>query len=91
MDVHLRQTDQECELGAAYTPFLQLDVRDLPSLVPSLLQLGATMDGGIEYTPTHTVASLRAPDGHMVTLVEPVEQPGGGGGGGNGSGGGGLR
>jgi hypothetical protein len=82
VDFHLRQTEQECELGAAYTPFLQLDVRDLPSLVPSLLQLGGSLDGGIEYTPTHTVASMRAPDGHMITLVETTaEQPGEGEGG----------
>lgn len=40
--------------------------------VPRLIQLGAALDGSIQYMPYGKVASVRSPDGHMLGLYEPA-------------------
>lgn len=74
IQIHLKQTYNEGELSTGYSPFLQFDVHDLPNLVPKLIGLGAYLDGSIAYTGPRTIASLRSPDGYMVSLVEEDEE-----------------
>jgi hypothetical protein len=38
--------------------------------VARCLALGAVMDGSLKFSPHGKVAALRAPDGHMIGLVE---------------------
>ena len=38
--------------------------------VAALIQRGAVLDGAIKYPPHGKVATLRAPDGHMLGLYE---------------------
>lgn len=88
---------REAFLTTGFSPFLTFTVPDLQQTLTQMLQLGAKMDGAIQYpapgpvrllappvqqqalladvrTVTHTpltqVAAVRAPDGHMITLVE---------------------
>lgn len=70
---HLRQTYDEALLSTGYGPLLQLDVRNMDALVPRLLAAGASLDGAILHEPAGTVATLRAPDGPLVTLFEAHE------------------
>ena len=65
----------EAALTAGYTPFLSFAVTDVSATVARCLSLGAVLDGAIKYPAQGgaKVAALRAPDGHMIGLVE--EQP----------------
>jgi hypothetical protein len=47
-------------------------VSDVSATVARCLQLGAVLDGAIKYPANGgaKVAALRAPDGHMIGLVE---------------------
>ena len=70
---HMRS---EAALTAGYTPFLSFAVADVSATVARCLSLGAVLDGAIKYPAPGggaKVAALRAPDGHMIGLVE--EQP----------------
>eukprot|EP00897_Mesotaenium_endlicherianum_P004767 jgi/Mesen1/4318/ME000022S03604 len=69
----LKHSDSEAQLTTGYSPFLSFSVLDLDTTVVRLLSMGAVLDGPILY-PTHgKVASIRAPDGHMLGLHEPNE------------------
>ena len=57
-----------------YTPIMAFDVADLQATLTRMLHLGAHMDGAIQYLPEGgKVAALRAPDGHMVSIIEKAE------------------
>ena len=63
----------EAALSAGSTPTLCFDVSDVAALVPRLLELGASLDGALEFAPRATVATMRAPGaagGAMLSLVE---------------------
>ena len=63
----------EAALSVGSTPTLCFDVEDVASLVPRLLELGASLDGALEFAPRATVATMRAPSGAggaMLSLVE---------------------
>ena len=66
----LKQADGEAQSSAGYSPFLAFEVPDLQARLERLLELGARMDGGINYTPYGKTATLRCPDGHMLSLYE---------------------
>ena len=55
-----------------YSPFLSFAVADLQQTVTDMLQLGGQLDGAIQYPPEGKLAAVRAPDGHMISLYEPV-------------------
>lgn len=61
----------EAQLSVGYSPFLNLNVADLDTLLPRLVQMGAHMDGAVRYTPSGKVVALRVPDGFMIGLHEP--------------------
>ncbi len=62
----------EAQLGIGYSPFLSFDVDDMDSTVARCVQMGAHLDGPIQYPAHGKVAALRAPDGHMIGLYEPA-------------------
>jgi catechol 2,3-dioxygenase-like lactoylglutathione lyase family enzyme len=66
-----RWTCREASVTAGYTPFLSFAVADISGTVARCLELGAVLDGPIKYRVHGArVAALRAPDGHMLGLVE---------------------
>mmetsp|Transcript_30025 Transcript_30025/g.72507 ORF Transcript_30025/g.72507 Transcript_30025/m.72507 type:complete len:139 (-) Transcript_30025:455-871(-) len=74
--VHFRLSVQACEseaqLGVGYSPFLNFDVDDMDMTVARCVQMGANLDGPIQYPAHGKVAALRSPDGHMIGLYEPT-------------------
>lgn len=62
----------EAYLCVGYSPFLNFDVDNMDSIVARCIQLGANLDGPIQYPAHGKVAALRAPDGHMIGLYEPT-------------------
>ena len=71
----LQVVDRESHLCTGYSPVLQFGVADMDTLIPTLLQAGATLDGGIQYTPVFKVAMMRAPTGHMFAVKEDTAPP----------------
>ena len=67
----IQAVHSEAQLGIGYSPFLSFDVDDMDSTVARCVQMGAHLDGPIQYPAHGKVAALRAPDGHMIGLVEP--------------------
>ena len=59
-------------MSSGYSPFVSFDVDDMDTLVPSLLGLGAVLDGPVQYDTLGKVAALRSPDGLMIALREPT-------------------
>ena len=84
----LKQADGEAQSSAGYSPFLAFEVPDLQARLERLLELGARMDGGVNYTPYGKTATLRCPDGHMLSLYEGDPTAGEAGGASGGEGGG---
>jgi len=62
----------EAFLATGYGPFLNFEVEDFDMKIPTLISMGAHLDGKIEYTPIGKVASLRSPHGHMIGLLEKI-------------------
>uniref|UniRef100_A0A7S2RXJ3 VOC domain-containing protein n=1 Tax=Eucampia antarctica TaxID=49252 RepID=A0A7S2RXJ3_9STRA len=62
----------EAQLSTGYSPLLSFDVYDMDSTVAKCAQLGAHLDGPIQYPAHGKVAALRTPDGHMIGLYEPA-------------------
>lgn len=67
----IQACESEALLGVGYSPFLNFDVDDMDSTVARCVQMGAHLDGPIQYPAHGKVAALRAPDGHMIGLYEP--------------------
>ncbi|KAK9807234.1 hypothetical protein WJX73_000177 [Symbiochloris irregularis] len=70
----LKAVDGEACCSVGYSPFLTFTVKELQTTLTQLLQLGSTMDGGVQHLPRGLTAVVRAPDGHMISLFEPAEQ-----------------
>ncbi|KAL7524058.1 hypothetical protein ACHAXR_000419 [Thalassiosira sp. AJA248-18] len=68
----IQACESEAQLGVGYSPFLNFDVDDMDMTVARCVQMGANLDGPIQYPAHGKVAALRAPDGHMVGLYEPT-------------------
>lgn len=64
---------QESQLSVGYTPWITLTVSNLDTTIASCVQLGAQLDGPIQYPAHGKIALLRAPvnDNHMIGLYEP--------------------
>mmetsp|Transcript_9884 Transcript_9884/g.20770 ORF Transcript_9884/g.20770 Transcript_9884/m.20770 type:complete len:151 (-) Transcript_9884:1152-1604(-) len=69
----IRAAENEAMSCTGYSPFLVFKTDDMDEKVPKLLQLGAVLDGPISYEPYAKIASMRAPCGHMIGLVESNE------------------
>lgn len=62
----------EAQLSVGYSPFLSFDVDDMDGTVARCAQMGASLDGPIQYPAHGKVATMRAPDGQMIGLYEPA-------------------
>jgi hypothetical protein len=66
----LQSEANEAAVCTGYSPILQFNVEDMDTRVPQLLMGGAHMDGAIRYNDAMKVCVLRAPTGHMFSIVE---------------------
>lgn len=71
ISLSLHAATTEAQVSSGYTPLLQFYVNDMDSVVAKCMQLGAHLDGPIQYPAHGKVAALRSPDGHMIGLYEP--------------------
>mmetsp|Transcript_15868 Transcript_15868/g.29952 ORF Transcript_15868/g.29952 Transcript_15868/m.29952 type:complete len:148 (-) Transcript_15868:106-549(-) len=67
----IKSVESEAHLSVGYSPFLSFDVDDMDQTVARCAQMGAHLDGPIQYPAHGKVATIRAPDGHMIGLYEP--------------------
>jgi catechol 2,3-dioxygenase-like lactoylglutathione lyase family enzyme len=70
--IHLQAVSSEAQLCTAYSPLLTFEVNDFDSIIQKCAQMGAHLDGPIQYPAHGKVASLRSPDGHMLGIYEPA-------------------
>lgn len=68
----IKAVENEAQLSAGYTPFLSFNVDNMDSIIATSIQMGGHLDGPIQYPAHGKVATLRAPDGHMIGLYEPA-------------------
>lgn len=68
----IQAVESEASLCVGYSPILNFDVDDMDTIVSRCVQLGANLDGPIQYPAHGKVAALRSPDGHMIGLYEPT-------------------
>mmetsp|Transcript_6157 Transcript_6157/g.13534 ORF Transcript_6157/g.13534 Transcript_6157/m.13534 type:complete len:151 (+) Transcript_6157:223-675(+) len=68
----IRSVESEAQLSAGYAPILTFDVDDMDMTVARCAQMGASLDGPIQYPAHGKVAALRAPDGYIIGLYEPA-------------------
>jgi catechol 2,3-dioxygenase-like lactoylglutathione lyase family enzyme len=71
--LNLQVVSNEAQLSVGYSPMLSFEVEDMDMTVSSCAQMGAHLDGPIQYPAHGKVAALRTPDGHMIGLYEPAE------------------
>lgn len=68
----IQSVESEAQLSVGYSPFLNFNVDDMDMIVARCVQMGANLDGPIQYPAMGKVAALRAPDGNMIGLYEPT-------------------
>jgi predicted enzyme related to lactoylglutathione lyase len=68
----IKSVENEAQLSKGYSPVLSFDVDDMDSVITRCVQMGAFLDGPIQYPAHGKVAVLRSPDGHMIGLYEPL-------------------
>lgn len=68
-------TVDEAQLSTGYSPILTFTVSNLDERITKCIQLGAHLDGPLQYPAHGKVALLRSPDLHMIGLYEPVTLP----------------
>ena len=68
-------TVDEAQLSTGYSPILTFTVDNLDQRIAQCIELGAHLDGPIQYPAHGKVALLRSPDHHMIGMYEPVTLP----------------
>jgi len=69
--LNLQAVSNESQLSNGYSPMLSFEVADMDTTISKCAQLGAHLDGPIQYPAHGKVAAMRTPDGHMIGLYEP--------------------
>lgn len=69
--LNLQAVSNEAQLSVGYSPMLSFEVVDMDSTIAKCAQMGAHLDGPIQYPAHGKVAAMRAPDGHMIGLYQP--------------------
>lgn len=62
----------EAQLSVGYSPWITFTVSQMDSTIAACVQMGAHLDGPIQYPAHGKVALVRSPDNHMIGLYEPV-------------------
>lgn len=73
LHVQAVMTNNEAQLSVGYSPFLSFDVDNMDATIRTCAQMGAHLDGPIQYPAHGKVAAMRTPDGHMIGLYEPAD------------------
>ena len=68
----IQSVDSESQLCTGYSPVLNFDVVDMDDTIARCVQMGANLDGPIQYPAHGKVAALRTPGGQMIGLYEPA-------------------
>jgi predicted enzyme related to lactoylglutathione lyase len=74
ISITLQAVHSEPQLSTGYSPLLSFEVDDMDTVVAKCAQMGAHLDGPIQYPAHGKVAALRSPDGHMIGLYQ-ANQP----------------
>jgi predicted enzyme related to lactoylglutathione lyase len=69
--LNLQAVSNESQLSVGYSPILSFDVDNMDQTISACAQMGAHLDGPIQYPAHGKVAAMRTPDGHMIGLYEP--------------------
>jgi predicted enzyme related to lactoylglutathione lyase len=72
--IALNKVEGEAPATTGYSPFLCFNVEQMDRVVYKCIEMGASLDGPIKYPSHGKIASLRAPDGHMIGLFEPADK-----------------
>lgn len=70
--LNLQAVTNEAQLCTSYSPLLTFEVDNMDSIIAKCAQMGAHLDGPIQYPAHGKVAALRSPDGHMIGIYEPA-------------------
>lgn len=57
------------------SPILSFHVEDVYGTIATLEEMGATLEGRVREPAFGKVAAVRAPDGHLLSLLQPAPQP----------------
>ena len=68
----VRATSSESLCCTGYSPILTFSISDMSSTIMKSLEIGCTLDGAIQYAAHGKVATIRSPDGHMISFYEPA-------------------
>ncbi|MGF1520348.1 MAG: VOC family protein [Nodosilinea sp.] len=63
------------EIETGSSPILSFHVDDVHSAVATLESMGAALEGRIREPSFGKVAAMRTPDGHLLSLLQPVTEP----------------
>ena len=69
--LNLQAVSNEAQLSIGYSPLLTFEVSDMDSTISRCAQMGAHLDGPVQYPAHGKVAAMRTPDGHMIGIYEP--------------------
>jgi catechol 2,3-dioxygenase-like lactoylglutathione lyase family enzyme len=68
--IALHAAEANAETGSS--PILSFHVEDIQSAIATLEQLGASLEGRVREPSFGKVAAIRTPDGHLVSLLQPI-------------------
>ena len=68
----VRATSSVSLCCTGYSPILTFSTSDMSDKIMKSLEIGCTLDGAIQYAAHGQVATLRSPDGHMISFYEPA-------------------
>jgi catechol 2,3-dioxygenase-like lactoylglutathione lyase family enzyme len=69
--INFQAVSTEAQLSTGYSPMLSFEVADMDHTIATCVQMGAHLDGSIQYPAHGKVAAIRSPEGHMIGLYEP--------------------
>lgn len=68
--IALHAAGSDAESGSS--PILSFHVEDIHGAIATLEQLGASLEGRVREPSFGKVAAIRTPDGHLVSLLQPI-------------------
>ncbi|GAB1543082.1 hypothetical protein NUACC21_57560 [Scytonema sp. NUACC21] len=62
-------TESDAQVG--FSPILSFNVDDIYTVISSLENLGAKLEGNVREPSFGKVVAVRTPDGHLLSLLQP--------------------
>jgi len=76
LDSHKQQRPSDSTFMGGHSPMMVFDVDDLQERLVTMIQMGAQMDGSIQYTVEGSkVAVVKSPSGHILGMIEAEGSP----------------